>query len=397
MNFVSSVLTYARRYLKTPSPEVLSDELLIDYFNRAVLEVDLRYQLFDFKTTYSFFTTPGVDRYNMPLYSQQQQPGNQLVGKYPIYQGFFGPAFVDGFATPFYTQKGVFDGLFPNFLQRREQVATGDGGTTYSFTIPGVVNASSTNPPVSSLIRGHIDVAGLFNLTGNEDPPTTDSAGAQTLIPQILNTSVHPAIIIATQDLNNQNLIVTDSGIFLQSNANYGLLISSLKPPYTNQSLGVYSTTENTVNYLSGEINVEFPSAVPAGARIDCLFYYYQAGLPRAILYENNTITLRAPPADRHKVEMQAYLTPAVYLSTGNTLQFGYMAEYLALLTASKVLYDTGDIEQLQLYEPKLREQELLIVKRSERQKTATRTPNMFAPEYVPGGIANNFYGGYTI
>jgi hypothetical protein len=76
---------------------------------------------------------------------------------------------------------------------------------------------------------------------------------------------------------------------------------------------------------------------------------------------------------------MQAYLTPAAFLVSGNAIPFGYMAEYIARGAARKILADTGDIEQFQFYEPLFREQEILVWKRSQRQITANRTGTVFS------------------
>jgi len=76
---------------------------------------------------------------------------------------------------------------------------------------------------------------------------------------------------------------------------------------------------------------------------------------------------------------MQAYLTPAAFLNTGDAIPFGYMAEYIARGAARKILADTGDMEQFQFYEPLFREQETLVWKRSQRQFTASRTGTIFS------------------
>src|SRR6185369_7123180 len=102
MNVLNSVITYVRRIIKSPSDAVISDALIVDYINRFVtMDVDARIQLFDLRTNYQFITTPGVDRYNMPLYSIQTELGPQEISYYPVYQGFMDPCFVNGIQIPF--------------------------------------------------------------------------------------------------------------------------------------------------------------------------------------------------------------------------------------------------------------------------------------------------------
>jgi hypothetical protein len=152
------------------------------------------------------------------------------------------------------------------------------------------------------------------------------------------------------------------------------------KAPLGNSSLpGGYSTSSNTVNYFSGEINVQFPVTIPTGNNINCQVFYFQSGWPRGILFYNNVLTLRSPPAISYLVELDAYLTPAAFLNSAAAIPFGYMSEYLARGAARKILSDTGDWEQFQAYEPLFREQEALVWKRSQRQFTATRTQTLYS------------------
>lgn len=398
MHLLSDVITYIRRIIKAPSNADISDDLLIDYINRFYIsDVDARMQLFDLKTKYAFQTTPGVDQYNMPLYDVQVEPGSQNVGMYPVYQGFLNPAYVNGVQVPLQTQKDQFFRAWPNVVQNLSQVAVGDGGPTYSFTLPILNNSVPVNPPVTGILRGHVDISGIIATGANEDPPVST-----TINPAIPVTSIQPAFYITTSDSTGANVIVSDSGQFLDGNVNYGLLMRPGNAPSGNVALnGGYSTTLNTVNYLTGEVNVTFTNAagatlsIPAGVNINVQCYYFQSGLPRSILFYNNTLTLRAPPSQQWLVELDAYLTPAAFLTTTAALPFGYMAEYIARGAARKILSDTGDVDQFAFYEPLFKEQELLVWKRSQRQWTSTRTQTI----YSQGGnseMGNNF-GGYTL
>lgn len=390
MNLLSDVITYVRRIIKSPSDAVISDNLIIDYINRFwIMDVDARLQLFDLKTKYSFQTTPGVDQYNMPLYDIQIEPGSQTIASYPVYQGFLGPAYINGIQVPFQTQKSLFFNVWPNIVQNLQAVATGNNGSSYSFTIPILSNSAPANPPLQGILRGHVDISGILATGNNVDPP--EGLAFNTSIPV---TSVTPAVYITSIAADGSNVVVTDSGQFLQGNVNYGLLMAPGNAPFGNTSLGTYSTTSNTINYFTGEVNVTFPVNIPSGNIINVQCYYYQSGLPRAILFYNNTLTLRSPPDKQYLVELDAYLTPAAFLSTSNSVPFAYMAEYLARGAARKILADTGDVEQFQFYEPLFREQELLVWKRSQRQFTATRTETIYSQGFAQGMGTSGFGGG---
>jgi len=377
LNLLSDIITYIRRIIKSPSNADISDNLIIDYINRFwIMDVDARIQLFDLKTKYQFQTTPGVDQYNMPLYSVQTEPGSQTIGMYPVYQGFLGPAYINGIQVPLQTQKNAFFSVWPNVVQNLTVVATGDGTANYNINIGLLGNPGSPlNPPINALLRGHVDISGVIATGNNVDPPL-----GSTINLSIPTTSIFPAVYFTAIGANGANVVVSDSGQFLTSNQNYGMLMAPGAAPFGNTALsGGYSTTLNTINYLTGEANVTFPVNIPSGANINAQVYFFQTGLPRAILFYNNTLTLRSPPSQSYLVELDAYLSPAAFFSTDQSVQFGYMSEYIARGAARKLLSDTGDVEQFQFYEPLFREQEMLVWKRSQRQWTNNRTETIYS------------------
>lgn len=157
---------------------------------------------------------------------------------------------------------------------------------------------------------------------------------------------------------------------------------------------GTATSFRNLINYFTGEvINLTFPTAIPQGVNIAAQCYFFQSGLPRGILFNNNTLTLRSPPSQQWLVEIDAYLTPAGFLSTGQAVEFAYMSEYIARGAARKILSDTGDVEQFQFYEPLFREQEQLVWKRSQRQFTSTRTETIYSRGYGNQGYGNSYNG----
>ena len=360
------------------------------------MDVDARIQLFDLKTKYQFQTIPSIDKYNMPLYSVQNQPGNQTIGMFPVYQGFTGPVYINGIQVPLQTQKNQFFNIWPNVVQNLGLVETGDGNAgPYTFQIPLLTGNTSPNPPLQGILRGHIDITGIIATGNNVDPPVTDNAGAAAAISGVPVTSVDAAVFFTTLGANNQNIVISDSGWLLSSDHNYGLLMQPGNAPFSNQRLsGNYNSFDNTINYITGDVNITFPVTIPNGNNINAQVFFFQSGLPRGVLYYNNTLTLRSPPDKQYLVELDAYLTPAAFLNTSSAIPFGYMAEYLARGAARKILSDTGDIEQFQFYEPLFREQEQLVWKRSQRQWTTSRTESIYSQGFGQGAGVNNNYGG---
>lgn len=408
MNLLSDIITYVRRIIKSPSNAVITDNLIIDYINRFwIMDVDARMQLFDLKTKYQFQTAPGVDQYNMPLYNvQSETPGNtssQDIGMYPVYQGFTAPCYINGIQVPLQTLKSSFYGVYPNVVQNLGVVATGNGGPTYTLNFPILSNINPPqNPPFSGILRGHVDITGIMATSQNVDPPFSTMAGVPTINPLIPSTSIEARVFITSLDATGNNVVVSDSGQFLQLSginyANYGLLMHPGSAPFGNQALpGGYSLTSNTVNYFSGVANVTFPVNIPSGQNISVQCFYFQSGLPRSVLFYNNTLTLRSPPDTQYLVELDAYLSPCAFFNTAAAIPFGYMAEYIARGAARKILSDTGDTEQFMFYEQFFREQELLVWKRSQRQWTANRTETIYSQGIGHGVNASNNLGAGTI
>ena len=400
MNILADIITYVRRLIKTPSNAVITDALIIDYINRFwINDVDARIQLFDLKTKYQFETQPAVDQYNMPMYDIQieTEDPQQEVSFYPVYQGFFGPAYINGIEVAFQTYKPSFYNYYPNFVQYNSVVAVGDGTTDYSFTLPVLANSVPPNPPYQGILRGHVDMAGIVATGVNQDPPLGSNLNFN-----IPSTSILGSFFLTSVDSLGRKVVVQDSGQFLNTDVNYGLLMSPGTAPFGYSALtnpidppNPYTTTSNTVNYLTGEVNVNFPVSIPAGTNISAQYYLFQTGLPRSIFYYNNVITLRSPPDRSYLVELDAYLTPAAFFSTDQAIPFSYMSEYIARGAARKILSDTGDWEQFNQYEPLFREQEMLVWKRSQRQVTANRVPTIYSAGFGGLGLGNS-NGGFT-
>lgn len=397
MNFLSDIITYVRRIVKSPSNAQLSDALIIDYINRFwLMDVDARIQLFDLKTKYQFETIPGVVDYNIPLYSVQTETTNPLqqIASFPVYQGFMGPVYANGISLGFYTQRETFYNGWTTYLQPLLNAATGDGvTTTFNLTLP-----------FFPALPGHLNITGVIaaNNSPLQDPifATTFPLNGSGNI-SIPSTSFQPRVFITYVGENGNNITITDSGLFLSGNTGsdlYGLLMQPGNPPYGNLPLSsnTYSITQNTVNYVTGALNVSFPTAPPAGTPIQVQCYFYQQGIPRAILYFDNVLTLSPPPNTQYLIDMDAYLSPAAFFSTSDAIPFGYMAEYIARGAARKILSDTGDVEQFQFYEPFFREQEMLVWKRSQRQFTATRTATIYSAQQGQSNYNNQSGMGAT-
>src|SRR5579863_5022848 len=195
MNLLSDIITYVRRIIKSPSNSSITDNLLIDYINRFwITDVDARIQLFDLKTKYQFQTVPGIESYNMPLYSVQTEPGSQTISNFPVYQGFMSPVLVNGISCPFYSTRQEFYDLWPNYTQQLSETGTGNGTSgPYTLTVP-----------FFPAIPGHVDINGIIS----SGVAPQDPIYATTLNLNVPTTSVYSCVYFTAVGSNGQNIIV---------------------------------------------------------------------------------------------------------------------------------------------------------------------------------------------
>jgi len=405
MNKLQDIITYVRRIIKSPSNAVITDALIIDYINRFwMMDVDARLQMFDLRTNYEFQTQPGVDQYNMPLYNFQSEtpgsPNNQDIGLYPVYQNMISSAYINGIQVPIQNQQYSFYNIWPDIVQQLPVVAVGNGTAgPYTFTFPIVANFNTPpNPPLNGILRGHVDINGIIATGVNQDPPFGTTINS--LIP---STSIDSKVWITSLDVNGNPITVADSGQFLNysgSNyANLGLLMTPGSAPFGDAALpNGYTPTQNVIDYFSGTVsNIYFPTVIPEGNNINAQCFFFQSGLPRGILFYNNSIMLRSPPDQQYYVKISAYLSPAAFFNTSQSIPFAYMCEYIARGAARKILSDTGDWEQFDRYEPLFKEQEMLVWKRSQRQWTNARTSTIYSEGINQGQQGFNNLGGSTL
>ena len=175
----------------------ISDQTILDYANIFVTQdMPQEIQCLNYKTTYTFTTQTGVDRYNAPVNT---------------YTSYFGSVFVSGYPVQTYIDIDQFQYIWLGNFQYNT-VATGNGGAgPYSFVIPIPV------------IRGHIDV----------------------------QDNLYPGVYINAVDISGNNMQVVDngSGFFINADnvqcgtVNYLTGVCSVTFPSPTSSL-IYSNSQ---------------------------------------------------------------------------------------------------------------------------------------------------------
>lgn len=346
---VSEIFLYARRILKQPNQQDISDDTLAGYLNRFIsYDVPARIQLFDFKTTFTMELTPNVDQYNAPI---TYLPGGAVI---PTYNSYLTPAYIDGYQIVMQQSHDQWYKLFPNrVFNQYQQNGTGSAGP---YTIP------LYEPPV---IQGHRDQN--IQPTGN----TINPGGSQT---GLLTSNVYVTAI----DVNGNLNVAQDDPI----SSTTGNLIQ-----YDPLNPGNAPSIVGSINYVTGAITVTFLYVIPTTSQINSQSIPYTAGRPQAVLFYDNTFTFRPVPSIPFLFSIDAYYNPAAFLASTNAIPFRWMTEYFARGLARKVLQDYGDVEQLQLYEPMFREQENFALRRTTRQNSNVRVATIYQGQtsFTPG------------
>ncbi len=328
----SDIEQWVRRIIKAPSTQSITSKTIGDYVNRFyVYEAPERLQLFELKRQYTFETVPNIFEYQFP---------------YQNYQMLLPPVYVDGVQIGFFQSNDQFYKMYPE-LVLNEQPIQGDGSTgPYTLTVAK-----------SPILRAFVDDLG----------------------------NLLPYVYITYTDINGFTHYMVDSGYVSSTDANLGILIETDATFQKNigTPLAINNNTaiggNGTVNYTTGVCTFTTVSGVKSGTKINTQSSPYSSGTPRICLFFNNVIKLYPVPDKTYKVQIDTYITPAQFLATNSALQFAYMAEWIARGAARKILSDNADMDQFNFYEPLFREQEALVLRRTNRQNSNMRTPTIFS------------------
>lgn len=340
-----------RRLTRCPSVNQLSDTELNNYINTFVLyDFPEHLRLFNLKRTFEFFTQPYVDVYQTntsdvtsPLYNFT----NRFITVHP-------PVYASGFPVLFMESQEQFYGLYPKVNSIASIGTTGDGSTT---EFSGVINSQQAN------------VAGV---------------DGQTIC------LVQNNVLFSSIDSNNNGLSMIDYPI---SNSIGNLYVPGGAPTSTTVQDPV-----NYINYITGQFVVTFPTAPGAGNTINSQTIPQDPAMPRVMLFFDGKFTLRPVPDQPYRIQFDVFARPAELLS-GNSPELAEWWQYIAFQSAKKVLEDRNDMETVQQIMPALKEQEMLINRRTIVQQTSQRTATIYSDASGNinswNGYSNGFGNGY--
>lgn len=249
-----------------------------------------------------------------------------------------------------------------------------DSSAIYSQDMLGF--ARSTNPN-AGIVPGTLSFYLDFGL-GNETLYTDDGNG--------IVSRVYGPFTISSGSINYRNSVLTlnftsipGSGVPAQANFRYYPTVTTtgLQPaipplsPLPVPSPPVTLTPQycGTVNYVTTNIEINFPVPPAAGTMINVWAATYQVGRPYNILFWNNEFTIRPVPDNVYLVEIEAFQTPSQFMLTTQNPILNQWAQYIAYGAAMEILRDRQDMEGVDNLRDGFNRQEALVLERQANEE----------------------------
>ncbi len=296
------------------------------------------------RSVYTFFTQPYIDRYPLDVNYNQ---------------GVRAPVYVEGIQGSFTKDRQQFFALWPRFPTIFHPIQ-GDGTqTSFQFNIPG--------PFLSrEVVLGGVDT--------NGNPISVNDDGNGNLQLQVPNPIISnpPKFNPPASNAQIPGMYNVNTGNPGLNNVNTQTLIDPLVP-------GVYFPGGiGTVNYVTGDFNINFPVAPSSGTQMTLWVSQYQTGRPYSLLFWNNEFTIRPVPKLIHKVEVEVFLTPVQFMQTTDVPILNQWAQYIAYGSSLEILRDRQDMEGVANLMEGFKRQEGLVLERQAIEELFNANPTIF-------------------
>lgn len=324
------ILAKARKLIGSPLTTQVPNQTLIDNVNSFYLyDLPAEFRSLKLKDKYTFNTIKGQDSYN---FDSEHYTTVEM------------PCYVAKRQIQLFNDPWSFWGVWFNW-QNRENFTTGNGGVgPYTGTAQAIPIIKSVNT--------------------------------------LPNTTFYPAGM-------SQNLLITantaTSTVNITDDGNGNLFEVPATVTYPNSP----PVTVGSINYVTGDISLTFPAAIPAGNNIQILYSSTTQSIPTAILLFQNKFTLRPIPDQGYTVELVAYRQPAQAFQESNintaTAELNEWWELIACGAAKKFAEDTLDGELVAFLDKMLLERYQVAYTRTYAQLGSQRISTIFADQTNQG------------
>lgn len=333
------------RYLTRSLTEAqLTTQQIDNYVNTFILyDFPEHLRLFNLLTTFTFFTEPFQD-----TYTSSDDPTSVFYNFKNVYIDVNKPIYIAGRQSQYLQSREQFFAIWPMTNAIQSIGETGDGSTT---TFTGVILNQQAIP---------------FPYVNN------GQFGTILLKENVLFSSV---------DVDGNSLALIDFPI---SPIN-GLLGIPGSYPISGPSYG-------TINYVSGQFSITFPTAPAAGAPINSQTVQVQPAIPETVLYYDGEFVVRPVPDQAYRINMEIAVRPTELLNATDVPNLSEWWQYISYGAAKKVLEDRMDTETIQQILPEYKKQELLCLRRTIVQQSTQRVPTIYQSQ-TGGSATNSSYG----
>jgi len=346
-----------RRISDSPSEDLLTTAELDQYINTYILyDFPETLRLFNLRKTFSFYTLPNIDTYstktntNSPLYN--------FLDKYITIDA---PIYVAGFQASYFESRDQFFRMYSKINSISSIGTSGDASETMfsGFINTSQANTQSTSGQQSIFLQNNI----LFS--------SIDSFGNG------LAMKDSPILDATTKNPTNYGLLynaLTTNSQSLPSSIN-AIPVLELDAPYESDS---NFPGFNYINYNTGKYVVNFATAPGAGVQINSQSVQVNPSRPQAMLFYDGAFTMRPVPDQSYEVSMEVFVQPTELLQSDQTPELSEWSQLIALNAAKKIFEDRKDYDAVNMIMPSLKEQEILINRRTIVQMSSQRTPTIF-------------------
>lgn len=131
-------------------------------------------------------------------------------------------------------------------------------------------------------------------------------------------------------------------------------------------------TVNGTINYITGDVTLNFTNTVPQGNEISSRHVSYTPGYPARALFrgEGNLLEFRTVPNSAFIIEVEAYLKPTTLIDSMDELQYNWLVDYIALGSARRIFNMLVNDEMLRRTDERYKYYKALINNRTARQQS---------------------------
>ncbi len=360
-----------RRITRSLSQAQLTDDQLNQYINTYVLyDFPETLRLFNLKTTLTFYTLPFID-----TYSTTTNPASPLYNFTNKYLTTDSPIYIAGYNALFSQSREEFYGIYPLVNSIANIGTTGNGSTT---TFSGFINSQQAFVPQQSnqlmtLLQRNVLFSSVdANLNGlaMADSPILDLT---------TGNPTHYGLLYNALTTNELPQSVTNP---------YGIPTLSLSAPYESS---ISFPTNNFINYVTGEYTVTFATAPASGVTINSQTVPVNPSIPQSLLFYDGSFVVRPVPDQSYRIDMEVWVQPTELLSANQSPELEEWWQLIAWNAAKKIFEDRMDYESINMIMPSLKEQEVLVLRRTIVQQTTQRVMTIYSNQNGVGYNSSGF------